>query len=207
MDLAKGEIYIFDMPLFVLPHDSLYVPDVCESFFFAFFRQHPEPFFQNVCGVGMHFFSGSAAHIVFQGAGIGVVFALVVFAGSHPVTEHFFQIHKGHFHRFILLGGRVYIIPVFKMMPVPAFMVEPCGGIAEQFPFPFVGTSGALIIPHPGEKLRRAEFGKVVDNTPEGNAALHGVFHHQFFVMGYGFQMADGMEHDGYTSQFDLILL
>ena len=177
------------------PHDPLYPPDVCESIIFPFFGQHPEPFFQNIRRMGVHFFSGSAAEEVFQRTVIGIVFTFVVLAGGHSVAEHFLQIPQRHFHRLVLFGLGIHVVPVFKMVPVSALVVEPGGGIAEQLSFPFVGASGALIIPHTGEKFRGGEFGQVVGQSPQRNPASYGILPHQLFVVRNGLEMADGMEH------------
>ena len=58
--------------------------------------------------------------------GQSIIRALIGYAGSTPVADHFNNITHRHLisvDRLILMEGKVY--PIFKMMSVSALVVEP----------------------------------------------------------------------------------
>ena len=75
-----------------------------------------------------------ASGIIFPGAGIRICITFINFRGGNPVHYHFHQVFERHFVtnqtcRFV--GGKVD--PVFKMVLIPAFMMEPGNRIALFF--------------------------------------------------------------------------
>ena len=59
----------------------------------------------------------------------------------------------------------IRINPIFIMMPVAAFMMEPCKGIAFLLPFGVIGTLIALIIMRSNQKFSRRIFGQIVQQA------------------------------------------
>ena len=106
---------------------------------------------------------GVATEEIGEGLVVGVGFAIVDFACGDTVAKHFYKIPKGHLYRGVAFGDGVYVYPVFPMVLVSPFVVEPSGGVALVLSLPFVGATGTLIVFGAGPKLGGGKFGQVVE--------------------------------------------
>ena len=55
------------------------------------------------------------------------------------------NVDERHFNGFIALGLGAVVVPVFKVMLVPALVVHPCGAVTFKLTLCLVGAAAALI--------------------------------------------------------------
>ena len=123
-----------------------YMPDISKGVILALFGKHYKEHFDELCGVGVNEpLSGIAPPVISQRRSVGVVLAHVYLACSHTVAEHLRNIDERHFNGFIALCLGAVVVPVFKVMLVPALVVHPCGAVAFKLTLCLVGAAGALI--------------------------------------------------------------
>ena len=72
------------------------------------------------------------------------------------------------------------------MMLVSSLMVHPGARITEDFSFPFIWASGALIIFNTWYKLRWGQLGKIVKKPLKKYSRLTTVANHLSSVLSYG---------------------
>ena len=94
-----------------------------------------------------------------------VFLALVGAAGGNTVAKHFLDETNGHAHRLIALCLNIQIGPIFKMMPVAPFVVDPRFGISVRFTLALVRAFVPLEILYAHPKFRGTVLGKVVQKT------------------------------------------
>ena len=112
--------------------------------------------------------------------------------GADPVHDHFRDIAAGHFcaHDHVFAVERI-VDPVFKMVKVAAFVVEPGGGHADVLPFRVIRAAGSLIIKGADQKFRRSIFGEIVQESLPVQTDLEAVLTHHPFVAGDRPEMPD----------------
>ena len=123
----------------------------------------------------MHVASVGAALEIFERTARRIVFAKVYPAGGDAVANHFAEVLRGHlygraFARFI------YIPPIFEVVLIAAFVVQPSRRISEHHPLLYLRAHVTLIKPRSGEELRRAVFGEVVGEPLPYEARLEAIF-------------------------------
>lgn len=128
-----------------------------------------------------------AVDVIIPGGGVGIVLLLVGLAGGDAVAEHFDDVAGGHFHaaHFVVQGGGI-IDPVFEVVFVAAFVVEPGGGVALFEAFGFVGAFVALEVPDAGQEFGGGEFAHVVEKPLPVKAGAEAIFHYAPLVGGDG---------------------
>lgn len=169
---------LFSIFIRLLPVDIF--PNVLKSCFFALISKQSQQFFEQFPCVRMHYIIIFVFIVVCQWERVIVGVTIVVFTCGNPVTEHFEYISCRHRHTDKTLSW-VYckIYPVFKMMFVASFVMHPGNGISQYFPFLFIWTSIALVIPCTRQKFCRTILGKVMPQTLPKNTRLPTVPNHQ----------------------------
>ena len=139
--------------------DAQAVAQPCKCCVFALIPHKLQRMLQNCACFLMHNDVTACFCIVIPGVALPVVSAVVRHAGGAAVADHFGKVA----HRHLAAVGNLRrqgreVNPVFKMVPVPAFVVQPCAGAAEQLPLDGVGRTEALIIADAGNKFGRGKF-------------------------------------------------
>lgn len=114
-------------------------------------------------GLGMQKIMTSAPLKILQRIMLSISFFVIILGSADSVHQHLRHIFPGHLHRLqrILISGRMkgIIQPEFKMMAVPALMMEPCKGIALILTLAVVRTALSVLIIHAAlNELRRHIF-------------------------------------------------
>ena len=126
----------------------------------------------------------SSLFIIFQRMGVCVGLLHISLGRRDPVHEHLYHIPRRH----LLANDPLFWIgtvvdPVFIMMPVPPFMVQPRGRISGSFPLCIVRASRSLVIFAAHEELRRRIFWHIVQQTLLIQSNLKTLFHHQHLMV------------------------
>lgn len=108
-------------------------------------------------------------------------------AGRQPVAEHFSHVFYWHIDAHNAVTADAVIRPVFEMVAIPAFMMEPGGAITLCPSLGIVGTVVALIVFDASQKLHRGVFGKIVGQPLPVEPQPEAVFSHQCSVVVDGF--------------------
>ena len=109
-------------------------------------------------------------------------------ACSDPVADAFDQIAVWHLHRLPYAVDRV--IPVFPVVRVSAFMVQPSHRVSFFFLLDRIRASPPLVIVHGRNELRRAVFREIMGESLPVQAARKAVLPHQGTMVMHSFQMA-----------------
>lgn len=118
------------------------------SLLFSLFCQHLKQLMQKLCCLRMNHLAKpcSTFFIVFQRCLIRILLFHIILRRCHTVDKHFHHISDRHLHTdnsFIQIS--TIIQPVFIVMPVAPFVVQPCRRITFHFPFCIVRASCSLI--------------------------------------------------------------
>ena len=121
--------------------------------------------------------------IIIQRVAIPIGGAAVGFAGRHAIAKHFHHIFDGHLHaRKPVATHRRILDPIFQMVPVSPFVVQPCAAVAFGGPFRFIGAAVSLIIPYTGPELLRTVLGEIMGNSLPVQANLEAMLPDQVSV-------------------------
>ena len=126
-----------------------------ESVFLAFLLKHNKPAFYKVARFGMDKATFLSPFKIFDRVIFVVIFALINFARRHSVAKHFRNISHRHFHGTHLLFNRIIVCPVFKMVSVPSFVMQPRFAVALLVSFGFIRAVSAAVILYPLPKFNR----------------------------------------------------
>ena len=133
--------------------------------------------------------------IIFQYRSIGIFIPQIHLGCCQAVFKHFHNIavrHPSWYH----FGIAVRIIdPVFKMMLIAPFMMQPGRRIPLLLAFRHIRTAIALIVFHAVEKLLRRILGQIVHQALPVQPHCKTAFHHQQPVMCDRLKMTPNASH------------
>lgn len=134
--------------------------------------------------------------IIIQRVAIPIGGAAVGFAGRHAIAKHFHHIFNGHLHaRKPVATHRRIIDPIFQMVPVSPFVVQPCAAVAFGGPFRFIGAAVSLIIFYPWNPFNRGIFGEIMRQPLPIKAHSEAMLPDKRSMMVDGFQMPKPVCH------------
>ena len=151
---------------------------------------------------------GVATEEIGEGLVVGVGFAIVDFACGDTVAKHFYKIPKGHLYGGVAFGDGVYVYPVFPVVLVSPFMVEPCGGITEQLALALIWAACTLVIACARQKLGGRILGEIVKKPLPADARAEAMRNDTVAVLGNGVKMAEWVGHkqDPFSVSFFYII-
>lgn len=130
------------------------------------------------------------------GMAVVIIPALVNLAGGETVAEHLRHISSRHLHAADAAAVPLVIRPIFKVVPVAALVVEPCGAVAKLFSLGVVRAVIPLEVTDACPELHWGVFGQVVGQALPVQPQAEAIFPHQGAVAVDGFQMAPKVQND-----------
>ena len=103
----------------------------------------------------------------------------IYLACSNSVQKHLHHIIDRHFHSFEHGTMRSVINPVFIMMLIAPFMMQPGRRIPLFLPLCIIRTSGSLVISTPHTKLCPSVFLQIMEQPLSVQTYLKACLHHK----------------------------
>ena len=165
--------------------------NISERLFLALFCQHRQKVLQLPSRLYVHKRRLFCVFVIRERIAVFIGASPVGFGRCNPVHQHFCHIFTRHRHRShsALNALRAVIHPVFVMMPVASFMMQPCRRIPYILPLRVVRASISLIIFCSDPKFRPGIFGKVMTDALPVQADRKASFHHQILMIGNRLKM------------------
>ena len=165
--------------------------NISERLFLALFCQHRQKVLQLPSCLYVHKRRLFCIFVIRERIAVFIGASPVGFGRCNPVHQHFCHIFARHRHRShsALNALRAVIHPVFVMMPVASFMMQPCRRIPYILPLRVVRASISLIIFCSDPEFRPGIFGKVMTDALPVQADRKASFHHQILMIGNRLKM------------------
>lgn len=123
--------------------------------FFTLISQHRNQLFKLRRCSRVHKSFASSLFKILQRFGIGISIREIDLACSHSITKHLYHISYRHADGFFFPGLHVVIVPVLKVMLVPALVMQPGSRVAFMEPGSHVRAFVRPVVHYTLEKLGR----------------------------------------------------
>ena len=189
--VSKNDISVYDVLQNIFP-------DISVERLLAFFREDRKKFLQLRSGLRVHKARGIAVPVIGERVLIGIGVSVVDLRRRDAVHAHLHDVIRGHAHVFD--GHRtvrmpLVIGPVFIMMFVAAFVVQPGVRDPEVVALGVVRALRALVVACPDEEFRRGIFAQIVQKSLPVETDAEAFLHHNVPVFRDRTKMFQRMEH------------